>query len=192
MKLTYATDFDPKDINAWSGLGVYYGKMLKKSGFELNYISDLGLPFSFREFLSIQYWKKVKGKIYSSRYDVAVSKKYGHIIDSLLPGGSTVISPNTVILAHAKKNLKKILYTDATFLNLLNSYSGFSNLSASCLKEAIEIDNLAINNSAILIYTSQWAANSAINDYNADPAKIFTIPFGPILTLLLVTKKYTR
>ena len=51
MKLVYATDFDSKDIHNWSGLGVYYGRMLDKAGFDMSYLSDLNLPNPFFHFL---------------------------------------------------------------------------------------------------------------------------------------------
>lgn len=178
MKIKLATDFNARNINAWSGLGVYYAKMLTQAGFEISYINGRSLPSPFLDLLKIQYFKRVKGEIYSSRFDMAAAKRYARIINRRLPDGTYILSPNTIFLAHTKQNLKKILYTDATFLNLLNFYPGFSRLTKECLEEGIKIDQLAIANADILIYTSQWAADSAINEYKADPSKVFILPFG--------------
>ena len=76
------------------------------------------------------------------------------------------------------KSLKTILYADATLESLSKFYTKYSRFTKACLEDGKQIDQLAIDNSDILIYTSAWAANSAINDYNADPSKIFIVPFG--------------
>ncbi len=178
MKIKLATDFDARNINAWSGLGVYYAKMLRQAGFEIDYINGRSLPPHFLNFLKIQYFKTVKGEIYSSRYDMKAAKRYAFIINKRLQNEAHIFTPNAIFLAHAKQNLKKILYTDATFLNLLNFYPGFLNLTKQCQKDGTSIDQLAIESADVLIYTSQWAADSAINDYKADPSKVFILPFG--------------
>ncbi len=145
MKIKLATDFNARNINAWSGLGVYYAKMLTQAGFEIDYINGRSFPSPFLDLLKIQYFKRVKGEIYSSRFDMAAAKRYARIINRRLPDGAYILSPNTIFLAHTKQNLKKILYTDATFLNLLNFYPGFSRLTKECKKEGDEHLPVLIN-----------------------------------------------
>ncbi len=178
MKLVYATDFDSKNIHNWSGLGVYYGKMLKQAGFDMSSLSDLNLPNPLFHFLKRHYTKRVWEKTYSPRFNTAVSKNYAKIIHKEIKAGTHILSPNTVILANLKKDLKTILYADATLKSLLRFYPEYSRFTKACLEDGKQIDQQAIDNSDLLIYTSEWAANSAINDYNANPSKIFIVPFG--------------
>ena len=178
MKLIYATDFDSKNIHNWSGLGVYYGKMLSQAGFDLDYMNDLTVPNSFFHLLKTHYNKRIWEKIYSPRFNKTVSKNYASIISSKVKKGTHIISPNTVVLANLDKSYKTILYADATLNALKEFYPEYRKFTKACLEEGDEIDQLAITNSDLLIYTSQWAANSAINNYNADPKKIFIVPFG--------------
>lgn len=178
MKLVYATDFDSKNIHNWSGLGVYYGKMLSQAGFEMDYLSDLALPNPLFHFIKRHYNKRVWEKIYSPRFNYAVSKNYAQIIQGKVKKGSHIISPNTVVLANLNKDFKTILYADATLQSLLKFYPEYSKFTKACLKEGQQIDQQAISNSDLLIYTSKWAANSAIEHYHADPKKIFIVPFG--------------
>ena len=178
MKLVYATDFDSKNILNWSGLGVYYGKMLNQARFELDFLSDLALPNPLFHFFKKHYTKRLWGKTYSPKFNAEVSKNYAKIIHSKVKSGTHVFSPNTVVLANLDKSLKTILYADATLESLSKFYTKYSRFTKACLEDGKQIDQLAIDNSDILIYTSAWAANSAINDYNADPSKIFIVPFG--------------
>lgn len=178
MKLVYATDFDSKNILNWSGLGVYYGKMLSQAGFDMSYLSDLNLPNPIFHFLKRHYTKRVWEKTYSPRFNIAVSKNYARIIHKKVKVGTHILSPNTVILANLNKGLKTILYADATLVSLQKFYPDYSRFTKACLEDGKQIDQQAIDNSDLLIYTSKWAANSAIYDYNADPSKIFIVPFG--------------
>ncbi len=83
-----------------------------------------------------------------------------------------------MILAHLKKDLRKILYTDSTLNNLLHFYPNYCCLKNDDIQKAQELEHQAIEVSDLLIYTSKWAAESAIKVYNAEAEKVFIVPFG--------------
>ncbi|MCU7550619.1 glycosyltransferase family 4 protein [Chitinophagaceae bacterium LB-8] len=178
MKLTYASVFDATNLNNWSGLGYYYGVMLEQAGFDLNYLNNLNTPFQSLHSMKQHLVKRMAGKLYSRHFNINVSKTYAQIIQKKLGAGSAIFSPNTIVLAHLGSEYKRILYADATLERLLHLYPNYSNLTKQCVIEGHEIDRQAIHNSDLLIYSSQWAADSAINFYNADPKKISIAPFG--------------
>src|SRR5215218_8722100 len=184
MKVVYATDISAANIHNWSGLSWYYRKMLEEAGCDVTLIdrSDMPNPFipKFKQYLS----KKFEQKLYSPRFSVAISKSYANYINSKIAPGSVVLSQNTIVLAYLKKEVKKVLYIDATFDSLLHLYPNYNKYTAKCLREGEAIDQQAVANADRLIYTSQWAADSAINHYGADPKKIFIVPFGANLDCL--------
>ncbi len=178
MKLTYASVFDTTNLNNWSGLGYYYGVMLENAGFDLNYLNNLNTPFHTLHLMKQHLIKRIAGKFYSRHFNINVSKTYAQIIEKKIGKGSAVFSPNTIVLAHLHNGNKRILYADATLERLLSLYPNYLSLTKQCIIEGHEIDRQAIHNCDLLIYSSQWAADSAINYYNADPGKISVIPFG--------------
>ena len=181
MKLIYATVFDSNNIRNWSGLGVYYARMLREAGFqELTCLSlqDKGFPVNVVESLKAKFNEYVLRKKVSPVYSLKQSEEYAQIINSRIGTGTHMLSPNTVLLAPPKKNVKKILYTDSTLDNLLNFYSNYLSLSEQAISEAQQLEHQAIESSDLLIFTSQWAATAAINNYKADPRKVFIVPFG--------------
>lgn len=187
MQLAYATSFNSEDIRNWSGLGVYYAKMLRDAGFQhLNRLDVIEKPIinSAIHFFKNKISSRLLPKTPSSIFTLQQSKTYAKIIDDKIGNGTHLLSPNTVILGHVKKDVKKILYTDSTLENLLNFYSNYCNLPEEAVLEAQQLEQLTIERSDLLIYTSQWAADSAINDYNADAGKVFTVPFGANLQLI--------
>src|SRR5690606_29475417 len=54
-------------------------------------------------------------------------------------------------------------------------YSNFSNFS---IKESNYIESSALKNSAVQVYSSEWAAHYVINNYTVDRKKVFVVPFG--------------
>lgn len=184
MKIIYATDINAANIHNWSGLGCYYEKMLEQAGCDVTVIDKSDLPHPFFYKLKKHLIKNLQHKLYSPRFSVAVSKHYAKCIHGKVVSGSSILSPNTAVLAYLKKDLKKILYADATFDSLLHLYPKYRAFTPQCLSEGQVIDQEAIANSNLLIYTSQWAADSAINYYGADPAKVFIVPFGANLDRL--------
>ncbi len=181
MELAYATSFNSEDIRNWSGLGVYYEKMLRASGFaDLNCLNLHKKPL-FNGTISLckkKIFSNLLGHEVSPIFNISQSKTFAKIIENKIGKGTHILSPNTVILAHLKKDLKKILYTDSTLDNLLHFYSNYCNLLHEAVLEAQESEHLTIENSDLLIYTSQWAADSAIKNYKADAKKVFIVPFG--------------
>jgi len=181
MKLVYATVFDSNDIRNWSGLGVYYGKMLRQAGFdELVRLSlqDKPFPVNVVDRLKAKFDEYILSKKVSPIYTLKQSEEYAQIVDHRLGPATHILSPNTVLLASPKNGVKRILYTDCTLDNLLNFYSNYFLLGDEAVAEAQQIEQQAIENSDLLIYTSQWAADAAIKTYKADPKKLFIVPFG--------------
>lgn len=68
--------------------------------------------------------------------------------------------------------------TDATFELLRDQYDNFANLSRRSVREGHDVERRAIHRSDLLLYPSQWAARSAIEDYGADPRRVLVTPYG--------------
>lgn len=184
MKIVYATDINAANIHNWSGLGWYYQRMLEQADCDVTTVDEHDMPHSFIIKLKRHLIKRIQHKRYSARFNIAVSKYYANRIHDRVSFGSYILSPNTVVLAYLKQDLKKVLYADATFNSLLNLYPNYKEFTAQCLRDGEAIDQQAVTNANLLIYTSQWAADSAINHYGADPAKVFVVPFGANLDRL--------
>jgi glycosyltransferase involved in cell wall biosynthesis len=184
MEVVYATDINAANIHNWSGLAWYYRTMLEEAGCAVTTIDKEVMQHPLPYKLETFFMQKVLRKQYSPRFNKRVSKFYGAYINNTVAPGSIVLSPNTVVLAYLKKEIKKVLYADATFNSLLRLYPKYQELAAQCLRDGEEIDRQAIANADRLIYTSQWAADSAILHYGADPKKIFIVPFGANLDIV--------
>ena len=61
---------------------------------------------------------------------------------------------------------------------MINYYPEFSHYTQTAIKKGHEIELHSLNRADLIIYASQWAANSAINFYGINPAKVKVVPFG--------------
>ena len=89
-----------------------------------------------------------------------------------------VFSPGTIPVAYLDSDVPLVTWTDATFAAMLDYYPAFSRLSRSTIRAGQAMELAALSRVAMAIFSSGWAARSAIEDYRADPAKVRVLPFG--------------
>ena len=88
---------------------------------------------------------------------------------------AVVASPMT---ARLKCAAPIVHFSDSTYASLLDYYPGCVGLSRRTIRQGNLMEYRALHNAKIILLPSQWAAQSAINDYKIDPAKVFTVPIG--------------
>jgi glycosyltransferase involved in cell wall biosynthesis len=88
---------------------------------------------------------------------------------------AVVASP---MIARLKSVAPIVHFSDSTYASLLNYYPGCTGLSRRTIRQGNLMESRALQNATIILFPSQWATDSAINDYKIDPAKIHTVPIG--------------
>ncbi|MXV52117.1 glycosyltransferase [Pedobacter sp. HMF7647] len=178
MKISYVTTYDAKDVHSWSGTGYNIAKSLEDKGVEIDYVGELRRKLGPSTLLRRTLYNAL-GKKYRFDRDVRIARHYAEQAEERINRNSQVLfSPGVNALAFIKSNKPKVFYTDATFASMINFYEGFTNMSAENIRNGHLIEQTAIDSAALAIFSSDWAAQSAINDYNADPAKVKVVPFG--------------
>jgi len=61
---------------------------------------------------------------------------------------------------------------------MLDFYDSFSHFCPETIRNGHKQEQLALENCSLAIYSSEWAAKSAIANYDVDPSKVKVIPFG--------------
>jgi glycosyltransferase involved in cell wall biosynthesis len=89
-----------------------------------------------------------------------------------------VFSPGTIPIAYVQTEKPLVVWTDATFAGTLHFYPLATNLCTETIKNGHKMEQLALSKCRIAIYTSEWAANTAIQNYDVDPAKVKVVPYG--------------
>lgn len=180
MKIAYVTHFDAQNVLAWSGTGYTIGKSLKDAGFEIEYIGPLKRQYNPVNIARYLINDKILRKRDHPHRDPGYLRYYGVQVERKLQGSTAdaVVSPGGLPLTYVRTPIPMVMWTDCTFANLLNYYPAFSNLSARTIRNGHDAEKRALDNCSLLLFSSQWAADSAIHDYGADPAKVHLVPLG--------------
>lgn len=179
MKVTFVSIGDPRDPHVWSGIPHNILRHLVVEGCEVEVIAPLHRSFRF--------WylgQKVIGKVCGVRFDVdrqplALRSYRDQIADKLKHSVTDVIfSPSSVPISMLNGNVPVIYWTDAVWDTMIDYYEGFSHFSQTSRVNGHRQEQMAMDRAALAIYSSDWAANSARDNYKVDPSKVKTLSFG--------------
>ncbi len=184
-KLAFVTTYNARDIKNWSGTPFYMSKALMNYGFEIDFIGDLKdmpRPSSIARGRSLLYDKILKNRL--GKYDVfyeAENLKYiaRQVQDRLSQEEVDVIfSPGAIPIAYLETSKPLVMWTDATFAVMYEYYPSYSGLNLRTIRNCHSYERNVHKRLSLAIFSSEWAANSAINQYGVDPSIVKVVPFG--------------
>lgn len=168
MNIAFLSSLDPTNIQNWSGTLYYMFHSLKKKHdivwiggklyndiAEFHYKSHKQKNFIPEEY-ALLFGERLSKWFSQECYDFIICRDY-------------------FFLAYLLTDIPVIYIGDTTF-RLFNSYLNCTNPEFILLAE--ELEKRAIQKATHIVYASQWAKNSAIRDYYADPLKISVFEFG--------------
>ena len=88
-----------------------------------------------------------------------------------------VLALDGLTIAYLETDLPIYYFWDCTFEGNLE-YPWFAKLTAPCLAAGHVMERNAIRNAAMSFYSSQWAVDSAIRSYGADPSRTKIVPLA--------------
>ncbi len=184
IKIAYLTVNDPLDKRSWSGTTYYIGQTLQKNVGDVSFLGPVELPRSLDKiFRGVAKLTRILfKKEYIPKYSLLLSwysswalkkKMKGQQFDCVCaPAASTELS-------YFKTDLPVVYISDTTF-KLISTYykQSFGNMSSFSKWEANHIEKRALRKSSLAIYSSRWAAKSAVKDYKISEGKLFVMPLG--------------
>jgi glycosyltransferase involved in cell wall biosynthesis len=178
MKIAYLSTFDPHNLRAWSGAGYYLARALELQGANLHPVGRLAERR--RQLLRLKQlaYRRLGVPCLYDRVPSLISAYAREAKRRLPPDCDVILSAGTTAIAGLKPDRPIVLWTDATFASMVDYYPEFSNLPACVLEQGHAVEREALARCTLALYTSEWAAASAIRDYGADPDKVKVVPFG--------------
>ena len=178
MNLAYAYELKADDVNVQSGHPFFIlDQLLKRTNVRRIFPLDRFYKYAFAHKLLLN---RSLGRAYHPDREPLLLKSFAAQIEHRLKAERVdcIFSPSSCTTTFLDVDLPKVFCADATFSKVVNSYSEYTNCSPDYLKRGHEQEARALANCAAAIYPSEWAARSAVDDYNADPAKVHVLPFG--------------
>ncbi len=193
-RIAFVTPMDPRDKRAWSGTLFYTAQALQKYCGEVIHIGAPAqgnssskqalykkLRFLLKKYAPYNPFFSIGRKYFVCEYRIFTAKRYAKFANAALASQSfdVLVAPaSTTEIAFIHTHLPIVLIEDATFASLHNYYPQYSGLPERSVSSMNALSQNAIKKASMLIYASAWAAQSAIDDYHADPNKVHVIPIG--------------
>jgi glycosyltransferase involved in cell wall biosynthesis len=113
-------------------------------------------------------------------WDAALLKSFAAQVDCALASldADVVFSVWTNPIAYARTEKPVVFWGDATLAGLAALYPGYRRLPAETVRDGHRAEQLALTRCRLAIYSSEWAAHTAVQNYDVDPAKVKVVPFG--------------
>lgn len=186
MQVAFASLQAAANVRAWSGTIHFIAQALEQQGITLHHVDDLQRT---RLFLN-----KGMNRIFRMaglpepmpiERSMAMARRFAHTVKSFAERGGVdlIFSPSSIPLALLDTPIPKVFYTDATFGGMVDASPIYGTFTPRELKVGDDLERAALANCDLAIYASQWAADTAITRYGADPAKVKVVPFGSNLDL---------
>ena len=185
MKIAYITTYDSTKLtgrNEWSGTGYYIAEALKSQSANLNYVGPLEDPLLFKAMRKFKrhYYQLCYQKHYEKNSDPLTLKSFAHQAKQKLSSDrdEIIFSATVDPIAYLECDRPMAFWADATFAGIADFYPQYSNLHPDVVRDWHRMEKLALEKCQLAIYSSDWAAKSAIECYQADPNKVKVVPFG--------------
>lgn len=169
MNIAFLSSLNPVDIHNWSGT-LYYMYHSLRTSHNVTWVGGT----QFVEVLNFHYNNcehniLFEPERYSLLFGKLLSDYFAHVHYDV------IICRDYFFLADLVTNIPVIYVGDTTF-RLFNRYLKLED--HNFVQIADNLEKRAIQKSTHLIYSSEWAMNSAINDYHANPHNISIVEFG--------------
>jgi glycosyltransferase involved in cell wall biosynthesis len=188
MKIAYLTTYDVLNQSNWpkhqSGLcaaGYFLARTLREQNVQVNYLGPLEAKNTLSTRIKRRIYTFVLKKQYYHWTDPAVLRNYANqAVQKMSRFNSDILlcPENSLPIAYLDSQLPMILWSDATLYSLINFYPYLSNLCQESFRNIAATEKAALDRCEKVIYTSDWAAQTAIDIYGIEPAKIKVIPWG--------------
>jgi glycosyltransferase involved in cell wall biosynthesis len=182
LQIAFLVTEDPRDKRNYSGSLYYMGKALENHCGDVTYLERIiSIEKRYIARLMQEASKRVLKKNIAHDRLLFVAKKHAKIAAQRLAGQhfDVIVAPNgTPETAFLQTDIPIFLALDVTFALQRDYYPLYSHLLKFSAREAELVERKAYANAAELLFSSPWAARSAIEDYGIAPEKVHAIFFG--------------
>lgn len=180
-RIGFATIGDASEVRFWSGTPFHMSNALASEGHKVVPIGPLSAPilplYKIYSRLCRTFRRRGLSPFHAgpvvAQYAADAARKIRTVSPDVVfaPAGSTFAwsVPAGVPLVYA---------SDATFRLVENYHPNYRNMSPVAREIAERLERNTIARADLVLYPSEWAAESAIRDYGADPARVHVIPWG--------------
>ena len=182
IKIGFCTHRDARDKREWSGTLYYMADSLARNVGDVVHLGPYypRLAFFLTRGLN-KFCQFILRKQYNFRQSLFLSKAFQMRFDKRIKKykPDVVVAPaSSTDMCLLKSDVPLIYLGDATFPGLKDYYPNFSNLIQFSNWESKRLEEITFKKSKALVFSSEWAYDSAINDFGVPKEKMEIISYG--------------
>ena len=180
LNIGYVTVDDPADRGGWSGTNHYLLAALREQGYAVRTLGPLRPQPELVLCKAInQLMLRTVGKRYNYRDSVVMARAYARLLGPRLEGLDLLLAPAGLATTALLRTKVPIVYiNDRCLAGALGYHRILSDLADFSRKESLALEQQALVNASVVVYSSQWAADAAVASNPAIANKVKVIPFG--------------
>ena len=210
-RIAMVSSHNVRDPNIFSGAGHYIYKALERSVGDVRFLPPLFPSGTTCECGRRHTWRRCRnwwyrnvrriynlgGINYQWERQHSLSMEYARHYQRLLADSEEeydfiFADKGSVQIAHLETSIPILYSCDCTFAALEDYYDKYSNMLKRTIEQGHTLERMAIKRADACLFRSEWAAKSAIEDYGADPAKVFVTLFGPNMDEKYIPRRISR
>jgi glycosyltransferase involved in cell wall biosynthesis len=171
---------DASDVRTWSGTPYFLRRALQQW---VGDVIDLGpspIPLEPARLVRGAV-RLVTGRSWSYDHDPLFARMHARVFRRRLAdsGADLVFSPGaSVAVAFLESSLPLVYYSDATFRVMRDYYVAYTGLTGRTARGGEELEARVLQTARLSLFSSDWASESAIQDYGANPDDVHTVYIG--------------
>jgi glycosyltransferase involved in cell wall biosynthesis len=180
MRIAFVTIGASDDVSEASGTPYFMSNGFANAGEEVVRVQGLLGARSISLRLRDIFRTKVLRENYSTYRHPRRLELYAQQIEAHVKHikPDVIISPSTLPIAYLNSDIPIVFWADATFAGLLDFYPEYMGVSREGVREGNAAEEAALRRCSAALYSSAWAAQTAIENYNVDPQKVHMVNFG--------------
>ncbi len=182
LTIAYITTEDARDPRAWSGIHYHLAEALRSQGHQLQLLGPLRprlVLFLCKVFNQISL--RILGKRFNYRDSFVLSKAYARILERRLARSTAdvIMAPaGLCAVALLRTPIPIVHFNDRSIAGALEYHAVLSDLLSWSRAEGLRLERMALENAALTVYASDWAADAARRSLPGAAGKIRVIPMG--------------
>jgi glycosyltransferase involved in cell wall biosynthesis len=185
LRIGFVHRFDARKIRSWSGIFYFMSRALEAHVGDVVYLGpddSFGTKFTIDNTARVnRYWQRLTGKILATDKNRILSNRLARFFERRIrqmPCDILFAPVASVEIAHLKTDLPVVYFSDITWAQIVDYYPEFTSVSDYGMAEGERIEASAITRASAAVYPSEWAAESACNDYGASRETTCKVSFG--------------
>lgn len=177
MRIAFASIPDVADPRSWSGIPHAAFTHLSKKA-DLVPISPLAHRESWWLKAKLRYYNRGhRGRFYP-HYHLDAMRSVSEAVDQQIADADLLFSIFPDPAVYSKSSKPWFFFSDATFASLYRLYPALRNLAPETVRRGHQFWQESLDRAAGAVFACEWAAQSAIEDYGADPSRVHVVPMG--------------